>query len=152
LVADYAGMYEQPNLKIMISFPLTGWAISLATCKVVGGRVGCHSGPFDQLLRFPSDAVCAVCNELWYLHPPPPFSYSELSHSGPRKTIRPITHHYVRLVTDVDPADIPEINKNVKLEETMDSSMEGSSIDDWTKDQRWYKKNSMIIPFLRRKK
>ena len=59
---------------------------------------------------------------------------------GPKKTTRPVPHHYIRLVTELDPSIIPE-TKPVKSEdiETDETSLpNGVALEgSWMTKQRW---------------
>ena len=77
-------------------------------------------------------ALCGVCHELWCASSP---FYFPDTNTGPRRTTRPVPHHYIRLVTNLEPSVLSEC-------EPIKSEMEVDGVADvkepeWMKDQKW---------------
>ena len=59
---------------------------------------------------------------------------------GPKKTTRPVAHHYIRLVTELDPSIIPETKpvKSEVMEMDETSLQNGVALEgSWMTKQRW---------------
>jgi hypothetical protein len=59
---------------------------------------------------------------------------------GPKKTTRPVAHHYIRLITDIDPTTIPA-DTPVKSEEDVidvDPPSPHITTDSWVTKRQWY--------------
>jgi len=69
--------------------------------------------------------------------PSKPFAQFVLNF-GPKKTIRPLAHHYMRLVTDIDPETIPDVPP-VKDEVIVvdEPSPQTPAPTPWVSQQRW---------------
>ena len=62
---------------------------------------------------------------------------------GPKKTIRPVTHNYIRLVADIDPSAIPKdppVKSEVVDVDGFSPQPPTQPEDSWIAQQKWYKK------------
>jgi hypothetical protein len=59
--------------------------------------------------------------------------------SGPKKTTRPMAQHYIRLLTDIDPATIPDVSpvKSEVIDEDQADGQDTSKLS-WLSQQHWY--------------
>jgi hypothetical protein len=66
--------------------------------------------------------------------------------AGAKKTTRPVAHHYMRLVTDVDPSTIPD-SPAVKEEVIIvdEPSPQDTTTKPWIENQQWYKLPSVKL-------
>jgi hypothetical protein len=62
-------------------------------------------------------------------------SYKILTESGPRKTTRPVAHHYLRLVTNLVPSTLNEAQP-IKSEMDVDGAPIATE-PEWMKDKKW---------------
>jgi hypothetical protein len=112
---------------------------SFAACCVI--RAGFRTGvvSFGQFVFESVKTLCTVRFELWW-------DAFVLLMAGAKKTIRPVAHHYMRLVTDVDPSTIPDAPP-VKEEVIVvdEPSPQDTTTKPWIEEQQWCKLPSIKL-------
>jgi hypothetical protein len=64
--------------------------------------------------------------------------FSACPDSGAKKTTRPVPHHYIRLVTEVDPLTIPDVAPLKEEVIIVDApSPQDTKIKPWLAEQQW---------------
>src|ERR1700689_1551761 len=104
---------------------------SFVTCWIIGSGFWSCVGAFDQPLLQSFKALCRVCHELWCVSLSPIL----LIEPGPRKTTRPVAHHYLRLVTNLVPSTLNE-EQPIKTEMDVDAAPVATE-PEWMKDKKW---------------
>ena len=104
---------------------------SFVTCRIVSTGLWPCLSAFDQPLLKSIKALCRVYHELWYCSP----YFNILTEPGPRKTTRPVAHHYLRLVANLNPATLNEAQP-IKSEMEVDG-MPVTTEPEWMKDKKW---------------
>ena len=106
---------------------------SLVTCWIVSARLWSCACAFDQFMFESIKALCRVCHELWCASSP--FHFTDAI-TGPRRTTRPVPHHYIRLVTNLEPSVLTE-SEPIKSEMEVDRAPDAKE-PEWMKDQKWW--------------